>query len=150
MRDVSIRPCTGIDQPGWLELRMTLWPHCTREEHLAEMAEMLRQPGQFIQFLACADDGKPAGLLEMSVRGDYVNGTASSPVVFLEGLFVVPELRGNGIARQLVRAAEAWAASHGYSELASDALLENTTGQAVHRALGFEETERVVYFRKEL
>lgn len=129
---------------------MALWSHSTCEEHLAEMAEMLRQPRRFIQFLAHTEDDKPAGLLEMSVRSDYVNGTASSPVVFLEGLFVVPELRGNGIARELIRTAEAWAASHGYSELASDALLENTTGQTVHRALGFEETERVVYFRKAL
>lgn len=148
MPDVTIRPCTDNDQPGWLALRMALWPHATREEHLAEMAEMLRQPIRFIQFLACADGGEAVGLLEMSIRSDYVNGTESSPVPFLEGLFVVPALRGQGIARQLVRVAETWAAAHGYSELASDALLENEAAQAVHRALGFEETERVVCFRK--
>lgn len=148
MVEISIHQCSSNDQPGWLALRMALWPHASREEHLAEMAEMLSQPTRFIQFLACADDGEAVGLLEMSIRSDYVNGTESSPVPFLEGLFVIPALRGKGIARQLVRVAEAWAAAHGYSELASDALLENEAGQAVHRALGFEETERVVCFRK--
>lgn len=148
MSDALIRQCANNDQPDWLALRIALWPHCSRDEHLAEMAEMLRQPEKFIQFLACAKRGDAIGLLEMSIRSDYVNGTEDGPVAFLEGLFVVPELRGKGIARQLIRAAEIWAAAHGYSELASDALLENEAAQAVHRALGFEETERVVYFRK--
>jgi aminoglycoside 6'-N-acetyltransferase I len=150
MVKISIHQCSSNDQPGWLALRMALWPHSAREEHQAEMAEMLRQPIRFIQFLAHAEGSEAVGLLEMSVRSDYVNGAESSPVVFLEGLFVVPEKRGRGIARQLVRIAEAWAVSHGYSELAADALLENETAQAVHLALGFEETERVVYFRKPL
>jgi aminoglycoside 6'-N-acetyltransferase I len=34
--------------------------------------------------------------------------------------------------------------------LASDALLDNGASHAMHRALGFEETERVVFFRKPL
>ena len=42
----------------------------------------------------------------------------------------------------------AWAQAQGCDELASDALLDNETSQAMHRALGFEETERVVFFRK--
>jgi len=148
--DVTIQPCSASDQADWLALRIALWPHAKREEHLAEMTEMLRQPERFVQFLARAESGDAVGLLEMSVRSDYVNGTESSPVVFLEGLYVQLEQRGKGIARELVRVAKAWAVSHGYSELASDALLENETAQAVHRALGFEETERVVYFRKPL
>jgi aminoglycoside 6'-N-acetyltransferase I len=35
-------------------------------------------------------------------------------------------------------------------ELASDALLDNNGSHAMHEALGFTETERVVYFRKAL
>ena len=38
----------------------------------------------------------------------------------------------------------------GWRELASDALLDNEISHSVHRALGFEETERVVFFRKRL
>lgn len=150
MSHALIRQCANNDQPDWLALRMALWPNSTHDEHLAEMAEMLQQPGRFIQFLAREESGDAVGLLEMSIRSDYVNGTEGGPVAFLEGLFVVPERRGKGVARQLIRAAETWAGAHGYSELASDALLENEAAQAVHRALGFEETERVVFFRKVL
>jgi aminoglycoside 6'-N-acetyltransferase I len=45
---------------------------------------------------------------------------------------------------------ETWGRTQGCSEFASDALLENSDSHSMHRALGFEETERVVYFRKSL
>lgn len=69
---------------------------------------------------------------------------------FLEGICVAPGFRGRGIARSLVAEAERWAAAQGCSEFASDAQLDNVSSHAMHRALGFEETERVVYFRKNL
>jgi len=68
--------------------------------------------------------------------------------VFLEGLFVKPAMRHRGVARALVAEVERWAVSEGCSELASDSLLESEAAHAAHRALGFEETERVVYFRR--
>ena len=81
---------------------------------------------------------------------DYVNGTLSSPVAFLEGLYVVPEARQKGVARALVTAVERWALKLGCREFASDASIENLLSQTVHRALGFRETERVVFFRRPL
>jgi aminoglycoside 6'-N-acetyltransferase I len=77
-----------------------------------------------------------------------LNGTDSSPVAFVEGIYVVPEARRMGTARALVAAAERWAANKGCRKIASDAGLENETSHAMHRALGFQETERVVFFRK--
>jgi aminoglycoside 6'-N-acetyltransferase I len=84
------------------------------------------------------------------VRNDFVNGTRSSPVAFLEGIYVVPQERRRGVARSLIAAAEDWARVRGCVEFASDASLQNRLSQAMHQALGFEETERVVYFRKGL
>jgi len=37
-----------------------------------------------------------------------------------------------------------------YSEIASDALIENTVSHAAHRSCGYEEVERLVMFRKSL
>jgi len=78
----------------------------------------------------------------------HVNGAQSSPVGFLEGLYVVPHARRNGVARALVAEIARWARDCGCSEMASDAALANAASHAVHRALGFAETERVVFFRK--
>jgi len=114
------------------------------------MEQMLSHPSNFAQFLFLDESGAPRGFAEASIRSDYVNGAASSPVAFLEGIFVEPQARQIGIARQLVEEISAWARDQGLSELASDADLANTISHAVHSALGFKETERVVFFRMDL
>ena len=129
---------------------MALWPHCSREEHLADMESFVADPGRYVQFVAYAEPRLPVGFIEASLRSDYVNGTDSSPVAFIEGIYVVPANRRQGIAAQLVESITEWAMSRGCRELASDVLLENRLSQVVHEALGFRETERVVYFCKAL
>ena len=144
-----IARCTSAAQAGWLELRDALWPQ-PREMQLAEMAAIAAAPARFAAFVASAARGEPLGFAEAAIRTDYVNGAESSPVGFLEGLYVVPVARRQGMARALVAEVARWAAACGCTELASDAALANTASHAVHRALGFAETERVVFFRKRL
>jgi aminoglycoside 6'-N-acetyltransferase I len=112
------------------------------------MSSFCAQPERFAQFVAYKGSDQAAGFIEVAIRTDYVNGTDSSPVAFLEGIYIVPEARRTGIARALVAIAERWAINRGCREFASDAALENELSHAVHRALGFQETERVVFFRK--
>lgn len=145
-----IHQCQSLHDPGWLSLRHALWPQATRQAHLLEMQAQLASPGRHVHFLALTPEGEAIGLAEASVRHDHVNGTTTSPVGFLEGLYVVPGHRQQGVARHLVAAVAGWATRHGCEELASDALLDNESSHAMHLALGFEETERVVYFRKPL
>lgn len=143
-----IERCTAPEARGWLELRQALWP-APREEHLGEMALMAANPQRFVAFVAYANT-EAVGLAEAAIRTDYVNGAESSPVGFLEGLYVVPQARRKGVARALIVEVSRWADASGCEELASDTALANTASHAVHRALGFEETERVVFFRKRL
>ena len=103
---------------------------------------------RFATFLARDSTGAVLGFMEVSIRSDHVNGTLTSPVAFVEGLYVVPRARRSGTGRELIEAAEEWAALLGCCELAADVEMTNLTGQAFHRAIGFEETERVVYYRK--
>lgn len=145
-----IERCASVAQPGWLELRQALWSDCSRVDHMIEMHSFIERPDRFAQFVADGENGRPIGLAEASLRSDYVNGTNSSPVAFLEGLYVLPELRRQGVASRLVAAVAEWAVAVGCSELASDAVLENELSQTVHKVLGFVETERVVFFRKVL
>ncbi len=90
------------------------------------------------------------GFVEASKRTDYVNGAESSPVAFVEGIYVVPEARRLRIAASLLAAVTQWAQTVGCREIASDASLDNHASHRFHRALGFAESERVVFFRKAL
>ena len=146
----TIERCSSLDQPGWLQMRMALWTDATADDHRGYMAVLLAQPERFLQLMMYDENRQPVGFIEGSIRNDFVNGTESSPVGFVEGVFVVPAWRRKGVARQLFAAIGDWARARGCRELASDALLENESSQRAHRALGFEETERVVYFRRML
>jgi len=129
-------------------MRRALWPEGgTDAELLREMERALADPGTCVQFMASFGE-QAVGFAEAAVRRDAVNGATLSPVAFLEGLYVVPAARRQGVARRLVQAVIDWAVGAGFTELASDALLENTASHAMHRALGFEEAERVVCFRR--
>lgn len=140
----SVRPAGAADLRAWAALREALWPD--ESDAFGGVAEALqREDGA--NFLAFADDGQAIGFADATLRQDYVNGTDSSPVGFLEGWYVVPAWRGRGVGRALLRHVLEWTRAQGCTELASDALIDDAAAQAAHRACGFEETERVVYFR---
>ena len=145
---MQISPPTGGGDSGWLALRLALWPDVSEAEHLCGMADALARR-HYVR-LALNADGSAVGFVEASKRVDYVNGTSSSPVAFLEGIYVAPGFRRRGAARALVNSVVNWASAEGCLELASDSLLGNIAAHAVHCALGFEETERVVYFCRRL
>ena len=134
----------------WATLRRELWPDGDFSEHRQFAVAALSDPARFAAFLARDRGGQALGFVEASVRYDYVNGCATSPVAFLEGLFVRNQARRQRLARGLVAAVEHWARQNACSELASDALLENDDAHAIHGRIGFSETERVVYFVKQL
>lgn len=146
----SVRRAGLDDLDAWVALRHQLWPHLSIEGHRAEVKTALTEPQRLVSFLCRDSAGMAVGLAEASIRSDYVNGCETSPVAFLEGIVVDPSARRQGIAGLLVSAVSEWARSCGLSELASDALLDNTVSHAMHGALGFDETQRVVYFRRTL
>ena len=131
---------------------------------VAEMAAKVWQSdaaaliGEFDEFLKdtesavflCHESDKAVGFAQCQLRHDYVEGTETSPVGYLEGIFVEPEYRKQGYGRQLVAACEAWAKEQGCTEFASDCLLENTQSIQFHLRSGFEEANRIVCFTKRL
>ena len=143
---MRIETCSAEMLGPWVALRCALWPDADRQAMAHEAPAMLTRSDLLV--LLAREGDAVLGFAEASVRHDYVNGCDTSPVAFLEGLYVRPEHRHHGVARTLVAAVEDWTQKQGLKELASDALLENSPSHAMHKALGFSETERVVYFRK--
>ena len=134
---------------GWAALRHALWDEEPVELHRAEAAEQLADPERFLKLVAL-EGAAVVAFAEASIRHEYVNGCEGSPVAFLEGIFVAPDVRRQGVARRLVAAVADWGRSQGCREFASDAWHDDTESHAFHLAAGFAETERVVYFRQEI
>ena len=145
---MKIRAIVESDRAAWARLREALWPG-SLSDHDAETRSYFEQALQApIVFVAEADGGL-VGFLELDYR-KYAPGCSSSPVPFIEGWYVEPGRQGRGIGRALIEAAEACARAAGHHEIASDAEIGNADGIAAHFALGYEEVERVVCFRRPL
>lgn len=146
-----IRTATHMDVGEWVGLRVELWADTSPDAHRDEAVAMLSKPeGECVVLLAVDPETGIRAFAEAALRHDHVNGCETSPVAFLEGIYVRPENRGSGLGRRLVMAVKTWAREQGCAELASDALLENVESHAFHAALGFEETARVAFFRRRL
>ena len=137
------------DRDDWLALRIALWPDCSAEEHLAEMAGIAAEPERSTALVAQSPEGRLVGLAEAAIR-PFAEGALEAPVVHLEGWFVAADWRRRGIGRALVDCVERWGMARGAREFTSDTEVENVASQAAHRALGFEETCRVVNYRRPL
>jgi aminoglycoside 6'-N-acetyltransferase I len=144
---MTIREILERDRDDWVRLREALWPG-SLADHDGETKKYFEQSHAATVFVA-ETDGRLIGFLELDYR-PYAPACRSSPVPFIEGWYVEPALRGQGIGRALVEAAEAHARAAGHREIASDTELENTNSIAAHRALRYEEAERIVCFRKSL
>ena len=136
--------------PEWALLRAELWSDASVSEHAEGIVSALANAGTALAAFVGVGEAGLLGFAEVSLRGDYVNGCDTAPVAFLEGVYVQLDSRGLGVARRLCEAVEAWRRDQGCRELGSDTELENTAGQAFHAAQGFEEWERVVFYRKKL
>jgi aminoglycoside 6'-N-acetyltransferase I len=144
---VTVREVTLADHDEWLAMRSALWPHCTLERHEAEMRQFSAQDGFSATFVAESEDGCRCGFVEISLRRE-ADGCASSPVGYIEGIFVLPNFRRSGAGRLLTKAARCWAAARGCTELASDCHADNEASIQFHLRAGFEITERLVHFRQ--
>lgn len=148
MKNITIRVATPADKPEWLRMRLLLWPFGTATGFSEDMDVLLADPLTPV-FVAARTSGRLGGFLEAGTRR-YAEGGESSPVGYIEGWYVDGDLRGQGIGKALVKAAEDWARSHGLTEMASDTWLENNASIQAHLKMGYEEAERLVHFIKKL
>jgi aminoglycoside 6'-N-acetyltransferase I len=136
------------DAAAWLEMRRALWPEYGGSWHAGEIedyfAGRLKMP---LEVLIAESDGRALGFAELFIR-PYAEGCLTDRVAFLEGWYVVPDARGRGVGRALIRAAEDWARAQGCTEFASDAEIDNVDSAAAHKAMGFEEVAQIRAFRK--
>ncbi len=145
----SIRILKESDINEWFRLRTLLWDEASKEEHHAEMSDILQHPDSQLILVADDEDGKLVGFLEASIR-PFVEDCHSENVGYLEGWYVESNYRRFGVGKLLVQNAESWAKSHGCEEMASDSEIGNDLSVAAHSKVGYTETSRLIHWRKEL
>lgn len=132
----------------WKRLRQAVSPDVNDDFHDREI-ELIASAADATAFLGLSENGEPIALLELTLR-NYVDGCLGAPVGYIEGIYIDPGHRGAGYGRRLVHFAADWFRGQGCREMAADAELDNTGAQGFIRSLGFEETYRIVEFKRSL
>ena len=144
---MEIRKAAPADSMTLARLACRMWEHDPSE--LACEFAGLTASAEAACFLVM--DGTAAvGFAQCQLRHDYVEGTETSPVGYLEGIFVQESHRRQGYARLLLTACEIWAKEQGCAEFASDCELDNDQSLRFHLSVGFEEANRIICFAKKL
>ena len=143
-----IAPVTKENEQVWAELNIELWPECSVEGQLEELASGFLK-NQFLYYI----NDIAIAFLSLSVRRDYVSGADNKedyPVGYLEGIYIKPEYRKCGIGRKLVEFSKQWARENGCKTFASDCLIGNSDSEKWHKKIGFTEAERTISFAMKL
>ena len=136
------------DIDALVDLALVLWPDHSRGELASEFSALLAAEDAAV--FGWRQDGRWEAFAQCQIRHDYAEGCSSSPVGYLEGIFVREPLRGKGVAKALLERCQAWAREQGCREFASDCELSNEDSLRFHLAAGFQEAGRIICFVKPL
>jgi len=133
---VTIRPAVDADAPALA----TLLAHLGYPADAADVADRL------LRLRSGGDDAFVAILDRQTVGLATVHSRAvlhvARPVAQLTALVVPPEMRGRGVGRALVVAAEQWARAQGADRLVVTTALHRADAPLFYERLGFEHTGR--------
>ena len=81
-----IYKATETDIPAVVEMAMMLWEGNTAEKFSEDFAKLIRSDKGAV-FIATVEN-RVVGFAQVQLRYDYVEGTGSSPVGYLEAVFI--------------------------------------------------------------
>lgn len=130
------------------KLAIDLWPDNEYEDLKNEYLNLLKSENHKV-FLYVVDD-LPIAFIQLSIRRDYVEGSNTSPVGYVEGIYVIPNLRRQGISKELMFKGEEWVKEKGCKQIGSDIEYDNNTSYHFHLNRGFKEANRIICFIKDI
>ena len=143
-----IRKASKIDIRILADLAVLMWDNNSVDELTDEFSDILSKDDAQI-FLKYEDD-TPVGFAQCQLRYDYVEGTETTPVGYLEGIFIMEGYRNRGYAKELLNKCEMWAKDKGCKEFASDCEIDNDISFRFHKDMNFTEANRIICFTKKL
>lgn len=130
------------------EMASIMWKNHDIENLVKELETVITSEDGVIYIYS--EDAQIIGFAQCQLRHDYVEGTHSSPVGYLEGIFVKEDYRKRGIAKKLLQACEQWSKEKGCTEFASDCEITNEQSLRFHLKVDFSEANRIICFTKKL
>jgi aminoglycoside 6'-N-acetyltransferase I len=145
---LRLTPATRRDAEAWLVMRRDLYSDVDDAFHALEMDLILSSDDRACLLVRAPDD-EAVGFIEITLR-NAMDGCLGGPVGYIEGIYLIPSWRGLGLGPAMVDAVAEWFRTQGCRAMATDAEIDNEDAQQFWNDLGFEETYRIVQYRKSL
>lgn len=136
------------DFQSWLDMSLILFKDYPPEETEFELKRMTDNP-KYKTFMAKSGNTS-IGFVTVSIRTDYVEGSKTSPVGYVEAIYVDSNYRKQGLAKLLFKKGEHWTKLQGCSEIGSDTWDWNKAAQDFHQKLGFQKEDVLVHYIKKI
>ena len=98
--------------------------------------------GESVVFLA-HEDGRGLGLTQLYPSWDSLS---AAPLFVLYDLYVAPEARRRGVARELLDAARRHAAAAGASKVVLSTAVDNQSAQRLYQSVGYIRDDAFYYY----
>lgn len=145
---MNIRVAKSSDLDGILPLVQSVWTSVKSSLDLyLQFSDM--DSDSSVMFVA-EEHNIYIGFASVGLRFEYIEGTKTLPVAYLEGIAVKEEYTSKGVGKALINMCEKWAKEHYCTEFASDCEVDNVAGEQFHKAMGFKEVSRNIHFVKPL
>lgn len=145
---INIVKSSNVNLEELTKMAIDLWPDNDYNELKEEIISLMNGPKD--EFFLAKEDDEYIGFIHMSIRSDYVEGSDSSPVGFVEGIYVKFSHRNKNIARELFNRGVDWVKSKGCTQVGSDIEHDNYVSYDFHKKLGFEEVNKIICFIKDI
>ena len=129
-------------------LMLKLWTDCNFEEEYRNCQKILRSDNETCFLIK--NDHQYIGFIQMALRLEHIEGATTSPVGYVEGIYIEPDFQEQGLGRQLMKVGEQWAKSKGCTQIGSDVELTNPSSILFHKKVGFQEVNRIACFVKNI
>jgi aminoglycoside 6'-N-acetyltransferase I len=142
--EFTVVPATAEHEKPWLALRKQLWLD-PDEDHRREMGEILASP-EAAAFLIFASNGVAVGFIEGALYQER-----QEKYGYVEGWFVLPAYRRQGLGGRLLGTLEQWMLHHSISLVLSDTIPdEYPLSSKAHARHGFKTLMNLQIFMKQV
>lgn len=143
---ITIERVKVVDLPLLLPLMRAyceFYEVAPRDDRLVALSRaLIEDPGEGIQLLARDEEGKPVGFATVFWTWSTLDAMR---VGLMNDLYVVPDLRGGGVGRQLIEHCRGLCRKRGANKLIWETAPDNHTAQRLYDSTGAQSSTWMAY-----
>ena len=126
------------------ELALALWPNNEKDLIKSDLVYIIGHLNNRV--LLAKSDEEYIGFIHMSIRSGFVEGADTTPVGYIEGVYVKPDYRRKGVAKELYHAGLEWLKSEKCSQIGADIGINDNMCPDFYIGMGYKEANRIICY----